>query len=107
MMLLRGAHRVCTQSHEAGGVIGYTLTQLDKGLTNMRFRKTLLGLVAAIVIALAICLAWTPVSYSDRLVLLQAEQELGHIDQRILLEPVDVQSILLDYAPDSELVLKA
>ena len=73
----------------------------------MRFRKSLLGLSAAVVITLAICLGSTPVSYSDRLVLIQAEQELGHIDSRILLEPVDVQSVLLDYAPDSELVLKA
>ena len=73
----------------------------------MRFRKSLLGLGAAAVVALAICLWSTPVSYSDRLVLVQAEQELGHIDSRILLEPVDVQSVLLDYAPDSELVLKA
>ena len=73
----------------------------------MRIRKLLLGLGVAILIAVAICLWSTPVSYSDRLVLVQAREELGHIDQRILLEPVDVQSVLLDYAPDNELVLKA
>ena len=73
----------------------------------MRLRKPLLCFGAAIVIALAICQFWTPISYSDRLILVQAEEELGHIDKRILRESLEVQGVLLDYADNNELVLKA
>jgi len=47
------------------------------------------------------------VSYVAQLIRIQAEQELGHIDPRILEEPAQVQATLLDYAADQELVLKA
>jgi hypothetical protein len=56
---------------------------------------------------LAISLSWTPVSYDEQLIRIQAEQELGHIDGGILNEPLHVQATLLDYAGDKELVLKA
>lgn len=46
-------------------------------------------------------------SYVEQLIRIQAEQELGHIDPRILEEPAQVQATLLDYAVDQELVLKA
>lgn len=46
-------------------------------------------------------------SYVEQLIRIQAEQELGHIDPRILNEPAQVQATLLDYAADQELVLKA
>lgn len=45
-------------------------------------------------------------SYVERLIRIQAGQELGHIDPLILQEPAQVQAILLDYAADKELVLK-
>ena len=54
-----------------------------------------------------ISLSWKPVSYVEQLIRIQAKQELGHIDRRILNEPLDVQATLLDYASDKELVLKA
>ena len=57
--------------------------------------------------ALAVALSWKPVSYVEQLIRIQAEQELGHIDPRILEEPAQVQATLLDYAADQELVLKA
>jgi len=47
------------------------------------------------------------VSYVEQLIRIQAEQELGGIDSRIPDEPVQVQAMLLDYAGDKELVLKA
>ena len=46
-------------------------------------------------------------SYVEQLIRIQAEQELGHIDPRILEEPAQVQATLLDYAADQELLLKA
>ncbi len=46
-------------------------------------------------------------SYVEQLIRIQAEQELGHIDSRIPNEPVPVQAVLLDYARDQELLLKA
>ncbi len=46
-------------------------------------------------------------SYVEQLIRIQAEQDLGPIDPRILEEPAQVQATLLDYAADQELVLKA
>jgi len=59
------------------------------------------------VAALVISLSWKPASYVEQLIRIQAEQELAHIDGGILNEPVQVQAVLLDYAGDKELVLKA
>jgi hypothetical protein len=73
----------------------------------MSARKALLILAAAMVVALAISLSWKPRSYVEQLIHVQAEQELGHIDNAILDEPLEVQGVLLDYAVDKELVLKA
>jgi hypothetical protein len=75
--------------------------------TPVRARKPLLFCAAAIVAALAICIVWKPVSYSEQLIRVQAEQELAHIDKAIMNEPLEVQAVLLDYAADKELVLKA
>jgi hypothetical protein len=61
----------------------------------------------AVAAALAVALSWKPVSYVEQLIRIQAEQTLGGIDSRILDEPAQVQAILLDYAGDKELVLKA
>ena len=54
-----------------------------------------------------IALAWRPAPYVEQLIRIQAAQELAHIDRAILDEPAQVQAILLDYAADKELVLKA
>ena len=80
---------------------------MNKLGTPMRARKPLLFCAAAIVAALAICIVWKPVSYSEQLIRVQAEQELAHIDKAIVNEPLQVQAVLLDYAADNELVLKA
>lgn len=56
---------------------------------------------------MVISLSWKPASYVEQLIRIQAELELGHIDNGILNEPVQVQAMLLDYAGDKELVLKA
>lgn len=56
---------------------------------------------------MAVSLFWQPASYVEQLIRVQAEQELAHIDSGILNEPVQVQAVLLDYADDKELVLKA
>lgn len=57
--------------------------------------------------ALAVALSSKPASYVEQLIRIQAQQELGHIDSGILNEPVQVQAVLLDYAGDKELLLKA
>jgi len=64
-------------------------------------------LVAAFAAALGISLSWKPASYVEQLIRIQAEQELGGVDPRIRDEPVQVQAMLLDYAGDRELALKA
>lgn len=56
---------------------------------------------------MAISFSWKPISYVEQLIRIQADQELGHIDSGILNEPLQVQAVLLDYAGDKELVLKA
>lgn len=73
----------------------------------MRVRKPLLFLVVAIGISLYIVQFSTPMSYQVRLIRIQAEQELGHIDKAILNEPLAIQALLLDYSGDKELTLKA
>lgn len=72
----------------------------------MRGRKLLVICAAAIVAALAISQLWTPVSYGEQLIRIQAEREFGHIDTRIMNEPPEIQATLLDYSGDKELVLK-
>lgn len=62
---------------------------------------------AAVAAALVIAMTWKPVSYVEQLIRIQAEQELGRIDPRMLEEPAQVQAALLDYAADKELLLKA
>jgi hypothetical protein len=71
------------------------------------FRKPLLFLVLGLVISLVICQFSTVRPYSEQLIYVQTEEDLSHIDKRILNEPAEVQSVLLDYSTDSELVLKA
>ena len=71
------------------------------------FRKSLLFLSIAVVVASIICLFSTVRPYGEQLIHIQAEEELSHIDKRILSEPAEVQSIMLDYSTDNELVLKA
>lgn len=73
----------------------------------MRVRKPLLFLAVAIVVSLAIGQLSTPMSYQERLIRIQAEQELGHIDAAILKEDLPIQALLLDYSGDKQLTLKA
>jgi hypothetical protein len=73
----------------------------------MTARKPLLFLAVAIVVSLAIGRFSTTMPYHERLVRIQAEQELGHIDEAILNEPLPIQALLLDYSRDKELTLKA
>ncbi len=64
-------------------------------------RKAWLSLALALVAALGICSTWPPVPYVEQLVRIQAQEDLAHIDPRILDEPVDVQAVLLDYAAET------
>ncbi|WP_124948087.1 hypothetical protein [Sulfurirhabdus autotrophica] len=70
-------------------------------------RKLLLFLAIAIVVSLAIAQFSKPAPYSEQLIHIQAEQELGHIDKAILNEKLPIQALLLDYSGDKELTLKA
>lgn len=73
----------------------------------MTARKPLLFLAVAIVLSLAIGQFSTAMPYQERLIRIQAEQELGHIDAAILKEPLSIQALLLNYSGDKELTLKA
>jgi hypothetical protein len=63
-------------------------------------------LVAAIT-SIAIGYKLKPIPYYEKLIRIQAEQELGQIDERIVDEPLEVQALLLDYSNDKDLTLKA
>ena len=74
----------------------------------MNIRKlSVLLIVAAVLVSLAIY-HWKPMPYYERLIRIQAEQELGRIDERITQEPLDIQTVLLDYSysGDKELTLQ-
>lgn len=77
----------------------------------MRRGKAFLFFAIAMFAALVICQAWKPMPYVEKLIRIQAEQELAHIDNGILSEPLEIQSVLLDYAAapaeGKVLVLKA
>ena len=73
----------------------------------INFRKLLIFLAVAALTATAICHYWKPIPYYEKLINIQAEQELGHIDERITKEPLPIQAILLDYSVDKSLTLKA
>jgi len=82
----------------------------------MRLRKLLFVVVVAGLAAAAIGYSSVSMSYPERLIRLQVEQQLVKIDKRIADEPLGVQALLLDYAGDEtgddksgrdELVLKA
>lgn len=73
----------------------------------MNLRKPLIILVLAVATSLAIALLSKSEPYHERLIRIQAEQELARIDTRILSEPLDIQAMLLDYSKDRVLLLKA
>jgi hypothetical protein len=70
-------------------------------------RKASVIFAAAVFIALAIALFSKPPPYVEQLIRIQAEQEFGHIDKAITNEPLEVQGMLLDYAGNKRLLLKA
>ncbi|MRR49656.1 MAG: hypothetical protein EG825_01875 [Rhodocyclaceae bacterium] len=72
----------------------------------INLRKAILLLVLGVACSLTIIHFSKPGSYSEKLIRLQVEQELAHIDPKILDLPVDTQAQLLDYLGDDELVLK-
>lgn len=73
----------------------------------MNIRKLLLLLALAAIASIAISHYWKPLPYSEKLIRIQAEQELGVIDERITKEPLEIQALLLDYSANKELTLKA
>ena len=82
----------------------------------MNIRKPLFFILVAFVAALTIGYVSKTVPYHEKLIRLQAEQTLGHIDPLILQEPLDIQALLMDYSDpaqstpttqDQALVLKA
>jgi len=89
------------------------LERRKKGDVVMRIngRKVLLFSAVALAAAFAVVTFWKPTPYVEQLVRIQTHQQLAHIDERILAEPVEVQGVLLDYAAEGggndELLLKA
>lgn len=73
----------------------------------MKFGKPLFVVVVALVTALAIGHYSEPMPYHEQLIRIQAEQELGPLGGGIINEPLDIQALLLDYAGDQALLLKA
>jgi len=68
----------------------------------MKFRKPLFVALVALVAASAIGYFSKMTPYYEKLIRIQAEQKLGHIDSRILDEPLDIQALLMDYSDHSE-----
>lgn len=73
----------------------------------MSLRKPLWFAAAAMLGAAAIVYFAYPASYAEQLVRIQARQAFARVDPRILAEPIDIQGVLLDYAPNKVLLLKA
>jgi len=73
----------------------------------MKFGKPLFVLVVALVATLTIGYSSNTRPYHEQLIRIQTEQELGHLDSRIVNEPLEIQALLLDYAGDQALLLKA
>ena len=73
----------------------------------MKFRKPLFVALVALVVASAIGYLSKSMPYYEKLIHIQAEKKLGHIDSRILDEPLDIQGLLMDYSDQSELDQKA
>ena len=73
----------------------------------MSLRKPLWFAAAAMLGAAAIVYFAYPASYAEQLVRIQARQAFARVDPRILAEPIDIQGVLLDYAPNKVLSLKA
>lgn len=73
----------------------------------MKFRKLLFVALVALVVASAIGYFSKTMPYYEKLIRIQAEQKLGHIDSRILDEPLDIQALLMDYSDQNELDQKA
>jgi hypothetical protein len=73
----------------------------------MNLRKPLVFLSTAILASLVICRVWTPVPYDEQLIRLQVKDELAWLDPAVLKEPIAIQGLLLDYAADRTLTMKA
>jgi len=73
----------------------------------MNPRKPLVFFAAALVASLVICQIWKPVPYDEQLIRLQAEDDLAWLGPAVLKEPIAIQALLLDYAPDRVLAMKA
>jgi hypothetical protein len=72
----------------------------------VKFRKHFLFFIMALVVSLIIYRHWVPASYLEELIRIQVEEELAHIDNEILNEPIEVQLLLLDYSKNKVLTLK-
>ena len=64
-------------------------------------------LLLSIVLAFIVNTLWPGGSYQEQLIRLQAKKELGRIIETIDDEPIEIQSVLLDYSANKVLVLKA
>jgi len=73
----------------------------------MQLRKFSVIAVLSVVVSCAVCYLSKPMSYHERLIQIQTDQQLARIDERIPNEPTDIQALLLDYSGDKVLQLKA
>jgi len=64
-------------------------------------------LVLSIGLALAVNTLWPGGSYQEQLIRLQTKKRLGGLIESLDSEPIEIQSVLLDYAANRVLVLKA
>lgn len=70
-------------------------------------KKLSILLIAALMTAAAIGLAWQPASFEERAIALQRDHAPPHLAAALRGEPLDVQAVVLDYQEDPLLVLKA
>lgn len=70
-------------------------------------KKFYVLLLASIFLALIITTLWPGHSFEEQLIWIQAKKELGDTVNNIEDPSIEIQSVLLDYSEDRELVLKA
>ncbi|SCZ64655.1 hypothetical protein [Thiohalomonas denitrificans] len=69
--------------------------------------KLYIALGAAVVASLFLSMAWKPLPFEERLIAIQMQEAPPELARLVADEPIEVQALLLDYASDEILKLKA
>ncbi|WP_303906198.1 hypothetical protein [Thiohalomonas denitrificans] len=69
--------------------------------------KLYIALGAAVIASLFLSMAWKPLPFEERLIAIQMQEAAPEFARFVADEPIEVQALLLDYASDEILKLKA